>query len=160
MMGKTWVKFCGFTRPDDVEAACELGVDAIGLNIWPRSKRSVSLEQAARLTALVGGRAEVILVTVDSQEAELREALSCTGADAVQLHGDEPQALLQSLGETVAFKALGLQDAQDVERALAWPGYRILIDVHDPALRGGTGRRLSVELAAPVIAAQIGRAHV
>jgi phosphoribosylanthranilate isomerase len=46
------IKFCGFQRPEDVVAAVELGVDAIGFNFFPGSPRYVDLAAAADLSRL------------------------------------------------------------------------------------------------------------
>ena len=46
------IKFCGFTRQQDLAEAIDLQVDAIGLNFYPKSKRYVEPLIAKRLSSL------------------------------------------------------------------------------------------------------------
>ena len=45
------IKVCGVCTQSDVEACLEAGVNSVGFNFWPGSKRFVSLEKAAALVA-------------------------------------------------------------------------------------------------------------
>ena len=46
---RTRVKFCGLVRPQDVDTAVALGVDAVGFVFYPKSARCVTLDEAAVL---------------------------------------------------------------------------------------------------------------
>jgi len=68
------VKLCGFTRDDDVAHAAHAGADFLGLNLWPRSKRHVSVARAAELAAVArAARAgvQVVGLFVDAPAAEI-----------------------------------------------------------------------------------------
>lgn len=82
-----WVKVCGLTRPDDVDAALEAGADALGF-VLAESSRQLSLECARTLAAPAEGRAVRVAVVVDP-EPEALKALH--GFDAVQVHGRLPE---------------------------------------------------------------------
>ena len=51
----TRIKICGITLPDDAARAAAAGVDFIGLNFWPRSKRYVQPDRAPLLAAAARG---------------------------------------------------------------------------------------------------------
>lgn len=144
-----WVKICGITVPGDIDGAFEAGADAIGINLWPGSPRAVTLETARRLVDHARGRLQVVLVSMDAGEGDLRAWLRDLCPDYLQLHGDEPDGLVQTLLPH-AFKAVGVASALDVERAIHAPGDFVLVDFHSPMQRGGTGRQAPSELAAQV----------
>lgn len=148
-----WVKVCGVTTAGDAAMVAKAGADAIGFNLWPRSPRYVTLETAGRLAALVRGRLEVVLVTVDLDPADLRRARAAVEPDWLQLHGHEPDAVVEALQPRV-FRALGLAGEGDVATALRVPGERVLVDARDDRLRGGTGRTAPWQLAGRVCAAR------
>ena len=68
----------------------ESGVDAIGLNFFPASRRFVTVEQAARITQQVDPNAVVFIgVFVNLPMEQVIEISSRVGLDAIQFHGDE-----------------------------------------------------------------------
>ena len=79
------LKICGVTRPQDIDACCELGVDAIGINLWRGSPRGVALDVAVALVERVStpGPA-VVAVVVDPDEDELDAIVAALRLDAVQ----------------------------------------------------------------------------
>ena len=98
MTGTTALKICGITRSEDLRACVDLGVDAIGLNFWPKSKRAVSLEEGKALVAsLDRGRTRVVGVFVDESPERIDEIASAVGLDAIQLHGDMQPAAYRGL---------------------------------------------------------------
>lgn len=149
MTGRPRIKICGLTRTEDVETCLALGVEAIGLNFWPRSPRAVTLEVAAPLAERARGRARVVGVFVDAGEDELRATMDAVGLDSVQLHGSEPDALLLALSPR-AYRAVRLRGPDDVARALRTPGDEVLIDAFAASAPGGTGQLLDAELARAV----------
>ncbi|GAQ86031.1 phosphoribosylanthranilate isomerase [Klebsormidium nitens] len=95
---KTLIKVCGVTCPEDAVVAAEAGADLIGMIMWSGSKRYVTVEQAAQISAAARKHgAEPVAVFVDGTAAEIIDA--CTAADIsiAQLHGDEARAALEEL---------------------------------------------------------------
>ncbi len=150
---KGFIKICGVTSLEDAEAVIELGADAIGLNLWPRSPRYLEAAAARRIAGAVRGRVAVFAVVVDLEEPALRHLLAELRPDRLQLHGTEPEALVRAL-QPHAFKAIGLATAADVALAQALPGELVLVDAKDPSRRGGTGKSAPLELARRVSAAR------
>ena len=67
---------------------------------------------------------------------------------AVQLHGDETPEFAAAVSSPV-IKAVSVGDAD----TRAWPArMRLLLDVHDPVARGGTGRTIDWTAAADLAA--------
>jgi phosphoribosylanthranilate isomerase len=134
------LKICGVTTRDDAERLVSLGVDALGVNFWPRSKRFLSPENAGWLRDLAG---RILRVGVFVNEpAELPLRLIAEGLlDAVQLHGDETLADAAPYQHTGVpfFKAIGVKTRDDLDRAAEFRASAILLDAHAPGVYGGTG---------------------
>ena len=148
--GRTRVKVCGITHPDDAALAAELGADALGLNFYERSPRALDLARdTAFLRALPAGLRRVA-VLVNAPFA-LAERLVGEGfVDAVQLHGDEDETFclrLRSAG--VPFiKAIRVRDESALLRPERYGTDHLLLDAFRPDAYGGTGHTLDWALAA------------
>lgn len=83
------LKVCGVTRPEDLAACVELGVDAVGINLWPGSRRHLTLAEARALLDAVRPppSLERVGVFVDPEEDEVRRAVEVLGLDLVQIVG-------------------------------------------------------------------------
>lgn len=136
-----YVKVCGITRLDDARAALDAGVDAIGLNLIPESKRYVSVELARTLREYIGKEAHCIAVVAHCDLQQLRTILECTGVSRLQLHGHEPEHWLTELSPW-AFRAARIATVQDVEQAGNSLGHPLLVDAKVSGALGGTGKRL------------------
>ena len=146
----TRIKVCGLTRVEDALAAVELGVDTLGLNFWPGTKRCVSIARAREIVTAVSRRAELVAVFVDADESTIRETLAETGLTWAQLLGDEPPSLVEALLPN-AYNALGVRDDSVRARAATYPGEHILLDAAVPgAMPGGTGQTFDWALATAI----------
>ncbi|MFD1930244.1 phosphoribosylanthranilate isomerase [Nonomuraea mangrovi] len=96
-----FVKICGLSEPEHVEAAVEAGADAIGF-VMTRSPRRVSPARAAELAAQVPAHVLTVGVFMGEPVEEVRQAATAAGVRAVQLHGRHPHA------DFTALKDLGL----------------------------------------------------
>jgi phosphoribosylanthranilate isomerase len=142
-----YVKVCGITQLDDAQAAIAAGVDVLGFNFVPESKRRIELERAREIIAAVRGRVLSVALVADLPTRDALELLSALGADRLQLHGEESQDQLLELSPR-AFKAIRVGDAADVERARAFPGHPLLVDAKVPGQLGGTGHSIDWPLVA------------
>jgi phosphoribosylanthranilate isomerase len=147
---RTRIKVCGITRSDDARRAVELGVDALGFVFWPGSPRCVSLREAARIAAALPPFVATVGVFVNQPLDEIRTVAAGVGLSAIQLHGDEsPDAWASVPGRCI--KAVGVGSGFDAAAVAAWPAdVWPLLDAHDPARRGGTGRAVDWDIAAEV----------
>ncbi len=91
------VKICGIARPEDALVAEAAGADAIGLIFAPASRRRIDLARAREVANAAGPLIARVGVFVDASEEEVLEAVEAARLDAVQLHGDEPDALAARL---------------------------------------------------------------
>ena len=141
------VKICGLSTQDTLDAALAAGADMVGLVFFPRSPRNVSLEAAAALASRAAGRATVVALTVDADDATLDAIHATVRPDLWQLHGAEtPErvAAVRARPGLPVMKVLGIADAGDL--AAIGPylpvADRLLFDAKPPkggALPGGNG---------------------
>lgn len=78
-----FVKICGLTTPEGVDAALAAGADAIGFVFAP-SVRRVTPVEAAALAAPARGRALCVAVTLHPTAAEVEEILDIFSPDLIQ----------------------------------------------------------------------------
>lgn len=93
---KIRVKVCGITRAEDARALDAMGVDWLGFNFWPRSKRFITPDAAAAIIATLR-HAEPVGVFVDHTPGEIAAIASRTGIRIAQLHGGEGWDTLEEL---------------------------------------------------------------
>ena len=151
------VKFCGFTQLSDVNAAVQLGVDAVGLVFYPPSPRAVTLAQAQILSAALPAFVSVVALVVNMPEDELIELANNVSFDIIQFHGDETPEQCQQLASAVNkrwMKALRINADQDtlnsvnacIDSFAAAGASSILLDAYHQHKYGGTGARFDWRL--------------
>jgi phosphoribosylanthranilate isomerase len=143
------VKICGLKTETTLEAALAGGADYVGLVFCAASRRNVDLDTARTLAQRARGRAKIVALLVDADDALLAEVVSAVEPDILQLHGNEtPQRVAEiarRFGRPV-LKAVKVAAAEDALNALAYAGKadRILFDAKaapaaEGALPGGNG---------------------
>ena len=150
----TSLKICGVTLAADAERLADMGVDALGANFWPQSKRYLAPERADFLRSLAGRILRVGVFVNAGHELPLR--LVAEGLiDVVQLHGDEtPEDARPFIAAGIpVLKALGVRGPDDLARARDFGAAGILLDAHAPGVYGGTGQTIDWNLARSFIAA-------
>lgn len=145
----TRIKICGMTRPLDVDAAVELGADAVGFVLWAGSPRGVTPADAAALARRLPAFVTPVAVLVDPDEDDLARAVNDVGCRVVQVHGTmAPTALAGRACRLV--RAVRLADDAGGVVPAAEDGVDVLLDAHDPVRHGGTGRTIDWARAASV----------
>jgi phosphoribosylanthranilate isomerase len=135
------VKICGITNADDAATAVHAGADAIGVVLYPGSKRFVELPSAAGWLRELMGTVVRVALLVNPTHDEVRRVLDAPVVDAVQLHGDETPdfcAMLAGHGKPV-LKALRVRRREVLSMAAAYPVAAVLLDAHVDKAYGGTG---------------------
>ena len=172
------MKICGITRAQDAALAADLGASAIGFVFWPGSPRYISPEAAREIVRLNASPVKTVGVFVDASVEHLVEVMDAVGLDAAQLHGHESaeycrqvMSRLSASAEATArprrsasreggkkdravIKAIGLQDTDKMMLNEFDSDVLILVDAHDPSLRGGTGRTVNWDSARQIAAAR------
>jgi len=143
-MSNTEIKICGLSTPETLDAAIAAGATHVGLNLYPPSPRYITIEQAMKLRVRVPREVKVVLVVVNEQPQPLMEAVNAVRPDVVQFHGSESAewlAVLKQAGAKEIWKAIGVKDADGLERAKRFKGAadKLLYDAPAQKLPGGTG---------------------
>jgi phosphoribosylanthranilate isomerase len=95
-----WVKICGLTTRDAVEAAVAAGADAVGFVFAP-SKRQVSAVQAAQLVQGVPRRIPRVAVMLHPTQSQLDEVWEGFRPDVLQTDIEDLQTLRVPMGLAV-----------------------------------------------------------
>ena len=143
------VKICGITQPQQAAVIFALGADAVGINLWPKSKRHMPLEVAVGSLQTVAAKHALVAVLVNPDAALLDAAISSQLFQALQLHGDESPADVERLMKSGVnvIKALQVRDAASLAQIGEFPCESILLDAYNPGTYGGGGHAFPWELA-------------
>lgn len=121
------IKVCGLTRPQDVEACLELGIDRLGFVLAP-SPRRLELSQLELLLKRIPAGTHWSAVVVDADEA-LLQALLERGCSSLQFHGQESaEHCLRWSQRAHLVKAFSVRQPGDLEPVQAWPAQEVLLD--------------------------------
>ncbi|MCM1173509.1 MAG: phosphoribosylanthranilate isomerase [Blautia sp.] len=134
----TRIKLCGLTRPCDIEAANALKPEYIGFIFASKSRRYISMEQAAVLKKQLIPTIETVGVFVNEAPERVAACLNGGLIDIAQLHGSESAAYirqLKSLTGRPLIQAFRIDAGQDIETANFSVADYILLD----SGTGGTG---------------------
>ena len=89
------LKFCGFTRKEDIEKVKQLNLDAVGFIHYPNSKRHLSITMINELMQPLPVKVEKVVVVVNPSLATIDALANYTAMTTIQLHGDEPLETIQ-----------------------------------------------------------------
>jgi phosphoribosylanthranilate isomerase len=143
------VKICGIKTPEALQAALAARADFVGFVFYPPSPRSLVPEVAAELAELARGRAAIVALIVDADDARIDEIVRTVEPDFLQLHGSETPERVAEIarrwGRPVV-KAIKVETPADAVRSLDYADVAslILFDAKAPkdlagALPGGNG---------------------
>lgn len=157
------IKMCGISKIETIPAVIEANPDYMGLVFAP-SKRQVTVDQAKTLveelhkqyanrynrdaeqysnqTLIHQEFIKTVGIFVNETLDNLVTIATEVNLDAVQLHGDEDEAFIQSLKERTnveVWKAVQIRSAADAETWIDSSADMLLFDAYHKDERGGTG---------------------
>ena len=121
----TKVKFCGLSRPVDIEAVNRLKPEYIGFVFAKKSRRYVSEEQAAALKKMLDPSIKAVGVFVKEEHSLIVGLVEKGIIDIIQLHGGEDETYIDRLRKLTsapviqAFTVRNPEDILPVERSSA-----------------------------------------
>jgi phosphoribosylanthranilate isomerase len=142
----TPIKVCGLTREQDVDAAVQAGVQAIGFVLYPPSPRHVSAARAGELAQRLPAFVTPVLLFVNEAPQAIAQACAQVPGAWLQFHGDETPAQCQAIAQGLGRRWLRaaripldtqtpfdlVKYAQDYKDAQA-----LLLDAHIEGYGGG-----------------------
>lgn len=167
-MKKFRIKICGIKQSEHARVAHESGADAIGLNFYERSLRSVTIDQAQSVCEALPESVARVGVFVNLAAEPINEIARAVQLDWVQLHGDEKPELIPEI-ECDVIRAVRVDpravldsDSGELEAIESWieaGAKKILLDARSPKGYGGTGETIDwdsvgkLKLSVPLILA-------
>lgn len=129
---ETKVKICGITQCSEVQYLNKVHPDYMGMVLYfPKSKRNISLEQAAALCEQAEEPVKKVAVTVSPDQEQVR-AIGKAGFDYLQVHGALTEDVLQQSPIPVIRAFQGV-DTEEIRRLCARPEiYGFLFDAAQP----------------------------
>ena len=147
------VKICGLTNRENALEAIGLGADALGFNLYPGSKRYLSLDRESEWIRTLPPFVTRVAVLVNASLEEALRVAAHPAIDIVQFHGDEDEAYCAKFAEIGRpfIKALRLRDAASIPSAGRFSTANLLLDASAPGAFGGTGTLIDLDLAAECV---------
>lgn len=142
----TRVKVCGITCREDAVAAVEAGADALGFVFVPGTPRCVRPEVAEGIVGVLPPFITPVGVFMNQPLEEVVRIAARCGLQAIQLHGDEPEAYSRRIPLRV-IKAVRVRDAESLRILPTYPAHAFLLDAFVEGQPGGTGTPIAWELA-------------
>jgi len=150
---------CGFTRAEDVKAACSLGVDMVGTILVQKSPRYVPVERAGEILKAADKGVSKVAVFFPSGPKEVEEVYRKLNPDYLQFHLTFPTDELLEIKEDIEAELIVVVPVpQEIERPtdivdraieVADVADFVLIDTKGPT-GGGTGLTHDWSLSAVV----------
>jgi phosphoribosylanthranilate isomerase len=128
-----------------VATACELGVNALGFVMWPKSPRFVNVDRVSALVRAMPSTIVPVGVFVQPSRADVDAAIDA-GIRVAQVHGTDPAAAVAREAPIERWVAA----AVDADLSPLDPAITVLLDSDDPDRHGGTGRTIDWSRAAGI----------
>ena len=136
-----FIKVCGVTNLSDLKFVSLLSTDAVGFNLYDKSKRYIDLSNTKKLVAHVPEHLDIILIFVNHPKEYVSRCLKEIPKAIPQFHGDETKEFCESF-EVDFIKAIRINADTDLEKINQdYKSAKMLIfDSYDEKEYGGTGK--------------------
>ncbi|PQZ94983.1 phosphoribosylanthranilate isomerase [Arthrobacter sp. MYb227] len=135
-MPQPYIKICGLSTHEAVQAAVDAGADAVGFVFAPGSPRTVAPELVQILIAMVPEGIETVGVFRNQPIDEVLDLARRSGVGTIQLHGTEPYTELEAAVNAgfATLRAFSIDDyhALETTERKRWETGRILLDAVEP----------------------------
>jgi phosphoribosylanthranilate isomerase len=137
----TRIKICGITTAADAEFAAGLGVEAVGLNFYPKSPRCVTPTQGRELMKHLGPFVAPVGVFVSDSFEQIQATAAVVRLRAVQTYTTKP--FRKAFAPAAHIPAFRVKDAADLDAIRqfvhACQPAAVLVDSFVVGEMGGTG---------------------
>ena len=152
----TLTKICGLSTAETVDAALDGKAAFLGVMFFPRRPRDIDPVAAGRLSARARGKAAIVAVTVDPDNALVDRITADLAPDFIQLHGRETPARAAEIARRSGarlIKVLPVAESGDLDAARDFDGLvdHLMFDAKAPAgaaRPGGLGARFDAAIMA------------
>lgn len=107
-------------RPQDAAIAAAAGADAIGMIFYPGAARHIGLERAREVLSALPAFVTPVGLFVNQSAEEIRGITTALGLRHVQLHGQEPPALVGELAPLIVIKSVAADAAHVASELDRW----------------------------------------
>ncbi len=132
------IKICGIRFSEEIQVVNRLEVDYVGF-VFAKSKRRITLEQAALLKKKLRKGIKAVGVFTDMSGEEICKAAEVCNLDIVQLHGNQSDEDIKSLPLPV-WKSISMKNPESVHKTRLYPSAcAFVFDTFAKGMEGGTG---------------------
>jgi phosphoribosylanthranilate isomerase len=132
------VKICGITNEKDAVFCCEHGADALGFVFYKKSPRYIDPKKARDIIKELPPFITNVGLFVNEDSDMVKEIYEECGLDALQFHGDEDSAYVNSFNQKT-IKAFRIKDSINTEMFSGYDVGAYLLDNYSSGVYGGSG---------------------
>jgi len=142
-----FIKVCGITNSIDLSFITKTNIDAVGFNLYEKSKRHIELGEAKAFSEYLPNSYQVFLIFVNQSSQFVSKCLKKIPNAIPQFHGEEDKEYCESFGANYV-KAIRVKPNTDLEMInQEYKSAKMLIfDSFDENEYGGTGQTFDLEL--------------
>ncbi len=140
------IKICGITRTEEAQYLNEQQTDFAGFVLFfPKSRRNITIGQAAEIMGLLDDSIKKIAVVVSPDTEQIRQ-IEDAGFDFIQIHG----ALTEDVLSAVSLPVLKAFNVSDMEQYPVWRQCEKIAGYVFDAAEPGSGKTFDWDLVQTV----------